>query len=709
MTTQGVKRKLTAIFSADVKGYSRLMREDEVGTIRTLTAYREVMSRLIEQHRGRVVDSPGDNLLAEFASVVDAVECAVEVQREFKARNAELPENRRMEFRIGVNLGDVIEEGDRIYGDGVNIAARIEGLAEGGGICISGSSYEQVKNKLALGFEYLGEQTVKNIVEPVRVYRAQIEPAAKKAEKRVGLRWQWAVLALVIMGAGAVVIWNFFLRPVRPTVEPASIEKMAFPLPDKPSIAVLPFINMSGDPEQEYFSDGITEDLITDLSQISGLFVISRNSAFTYKGKPVKTKQVAEELGVRYVLEGSVRKADNRVRINAQLIDATTGGHLWAKRYDGDMSDVFALQDKITQKIVAALAVKLTSGEKKHVARRETDNIAAYDAFLQGWSHLRLLTSEDFAKALSYFEKAVELDPNYGRAYAALAKTHLVAYNLGFFGSLRATPSEARLRAREYLKMAMKNPTSLAYQIASEMSLWQRLHEEAIGEAEQAIALDPNDPSAHINMANVLIMAGRPQEAVDFLKRAVRLDPHYLPGVYLSYLGMAKFAMGQLEEAVLLSERALKHNPELLWLTAAYTIAAYAHLGRNQEARATFEEFKKTLMTWPSFGGLMWMLPFKDPEVADRLADGLLKAGLHGHPSDYFIVSEEDRLTGDEIRALVFGRTISGRSPLAPTQWSVTTPRMGKLPVGEADGRVVVAIAGSRGICSATSGKRKRL
>jgi adenylate cyclase len=423
MTTERVKRKLSAIFSADVKGYSRLMREDEVATVDTLKAYREAMSGLIQEHRGRVVDTPGDNLLAEFASVVDAVQCAVEVQRELRAKNVELPESRRMDFRIGVNLGDVIQEEERIYGDGVNVAARVEGLADGGGICISGTAFDHVRTKLSVGFEYLGEQTVKNIPEPVRVYRVLIEPelAGKViGEKRVGFRqWQWvAMVVAVLVGAGAVMIWDLYQRKRTPPVEIASVERMAYPLPDKPSIAVLPFENLNRDPEQEYFVDGMTDDLITDLSKISGLFVIARNSAFTYKGKPVKIRRVAEELGVRYVLEGSVRKADNRVRINAQLIDATTGGHLWAERYDGEMGDVLTLQDRITGKIVAALAVKLKAGEQEQIARKYTDNEAAYDAFLQGRAHYVRRTPDDFAKAVRYFKKAIELDPNYGRAYA---------------------------------------------------------------------------------------------------------------------------------------------------------------------------------------------------------------------------------------------------------------------------------------------------
>ena len=312
MTTQEIKRKLTAILSADVKGYSRLMGEDEKGTVRTLNAYKEVITDLIQHYHGRVVDATGDNLMAEFGSVVDAVECSVEIQKELKTRNAELPENRRMEFRIGINLGDVIEEEGRIYGDGVNIAARLESLAEAGGICISGTSFDHVKNKLNLGYKYLGEQAVKNIAEPIRVYRVLMEPEAVgkvigkgKTKPRQWQKTALIVLAILILVAAAFVIWRLYLHPAPPPVEVASKEKMAFPLPDKPSIAVLPFTNMSGDPKEDYFSDGLTEQIITSLSKFQRLFVIARNSTFVYKGKPVKIQKVAEDLGVRYVLEGA--------------------------------------------------------------------------------------------------------------------------------------------------------------------------------------------------------------------------------------------------------------------------------------------------------------------------------------------------------------------------------------------------------------------
>ena len=391
-----VERKLTAILSADVKGYSHLMGEDEVATIRTLTAYRELMTSLIQQNHGRVVDTPGDNLLAEFGSVVDAVACAVEVQRELARQNAELPDQRKMEFRIEINLGDVVVDEERIYGEGVNIAARVEGLAEGGGISISGTVYEHVKNKLALGYEYQGEQTVKNIAEPVRVYRIRMDVGAaalkvggqKRPVPRHRQRSALVVAAVLIVGVGAVAIWYFYLSSSLPPSKVVFEGTLTSPLPEKPSIAMLPFHNLSDDPKQEYFSDGITNDIITDLSKFSNLFVIASYSVFTYKGRPVKVKEVGRDLGVRYVLEGSVQKIADRVRINAQLIDAATSRHLWADRYDRDLKDIFAVQDEITKSIVTALKVILSEEEQRRVARRYTDVLEAYDLFLRGRSYL---------------------------------------------------------------------------------------------------------------------------------------------------------------------------------------------------------------------------------------------------------------------------------------------------------------------------------
>jgi TolB-like protein/class 3 adenylate cyclase len=393
MAEQDFKRKLTAILSADAKGYSRLMSGDEEATVRTITAHRAAMAKLIQQYRGRVVDSPGDNVLAEFGSVVDAVNCAVEVQRELAERNSELPAERQMEFRIGINLGDVIEEGERIYGDGVNIAARVEGLAEGGGICISGTVYDAIEAKLGLEYEYMGEQEVKNIDRPVRVYRVLSFPGAaahrvikaKKAEGRKWLKMALPITAVLVVGIAALAIWNFYLRSTPPPEELASDKKMAFPLPDKPSLAVLPFDNLSGDSSQDYFSDGITESIITALSNVKNLFVIARNSSFTYKGKPVKVQQVAEKLGVRYVLEGSVQRSGERVRITAQLIDALTGHHLWAENYDRNFGDIFALQDDITDHVTMALQVLIVASQKRIMTKR-----GSYMRKPQNWTRIML-------------------------------------------------------------------------------------------------------------------------------------------------------------------------------------------------------------------------------------------------------------------------------------------------------------------------------
>jgi adenylate cyclase len=444
MSAESFKRKLTAILSADVKGYSRLMGENEAETVKTLTAYRKIMGELIQQHRGRVIDSPGDNMLAEFGSVVDAVQCSVAAQNEFKARNAELPENRRMEFRIGVNLGDVIEEENRIYGDGVNIAARLEALADPGGICISKTAFDHIESKLPLGYQFLGEQTVKNIAKPVGAYKVLMEPRVlpveeKKKAKKVAF-WQ---RKLVLAGAVAVLVviigvavWNFYWRA--PKIEPASKEKMAFPLPDVPSIAVLPFVNMSEDPKQEFLCDAMTEEIITSLSKVPRLFVIARNSTFTYKGKPVKVKQISEELGVQYVLEGSVQRSGDRVRITAQLIDALTGNHLWAERYERDLKDIFALQDEITLRILAGLGLKLAVGGQvyrveSYPGKYFTDKrgLDCYLKFMEGADHSTRWTIDDNNMARRMAEEVIAMCPENPLGYIGLGWVNHHDYWLG--------------------------------------------------------------------------------------------------------------------------------------------------------------------------------------------------------------------------------------------------------------------------------------
>jgi adenylate cyclase len=629
MASQDFKRKLTAILSADVKGYSRLMGEDEEATVRTITAHRKVITSVIEKYRGRVVDSPGDNILAEFVSVVDAVQSAVEIQEVIRAKNAELPEERKMEFRIGVNLGDVIQEGERIYGDGVNIAARVEGLADPGGICISGSAYEQIENKLALGYDYIGEHTVKNIVKPIRVYKVPTGPETLEKvteEKRPAPGWQRAALAVVIallVVAGGVALWKSSRPPTSPPTEVASVEKMAFPLPDKPSIAVLPFNNLSGDPSQDYLSDGTTENIITALSKISNLFVIARNSSFTYKGKTVKVQQIAEDLGVRYVLEGSVQKAGERVRINAQLVDGLTGRHLWAERYDRELGDIFALQDDITNHVVEALEVKLTEGEAARVSRRQTDSTEAYELYRHALDYYRRFTQTDNAQARRLVKKAVTLDPGFADSWCLLGYSHQVEWYFGW----SENPSQSLEQATELARKAitLNDSAPCPYTLLEIIHLWRRDYDKAIAYGERAVTLEPNHADATVNLARTLTYAGRPEEAVELAKKAMRLSPYY-PDEYLGILAVAYRLTGNYAEAIDLFEKRRERNPDS---TIAYLGLAvlYTEVGREEEGRAAAAEvLKRNPKT--SLKQIRNRLPYKNPADVERIIASLRKAGL---------------------------------------------------------------------------------
>jgi adenylate cyclase len=631
MTTGDVKRKLTAIFSADVEGYSRLMEEDELATVETLTSHKEIMRKMIRQFRGRVVDSTGDNLLAEFASVVDAVQCAVEVQQVLSAKNEALPENRRMNFRIGINSGDVIEEGELIYGDGVSVAARVESLAEGGGISISGTAFDQLGKKLPLGYEYLGEQTVKNIRKPVHVYRVLTEAEAvgkvigEEKPKTKQLRGvAIGAVAVLIMVAGALAIWNFYLRP---PFDPASEERMAFPLPDKPSIAVLPFDNMSGDPKQDYLADGITEQIINSLSRISSLFVIARNSTFTYKRKPVKVQQVSEELGVRYVLEGSFQKSGNRVRITAQLIDAIKGHHLWSENYDRDLKDIFALQDDITKKILTALQVKLTHGEQARVWAKGTDNLEAFLKFLEAHEKFIQMNMESNALARQMAKEAIALDPEYAEAYSLLGKTYLMDV---FFGSSKS-PRDSIMQAIKLNKkaIALDETSPDARSRLGVLYTMIRQHEKGIAEAEKAVALDPNFADAHFRLGFVLRFAGRPEEAIPAIRKAMRLNP-YPPVFYSFTLGLSYLYAGRCEEAIAECEKALQDKVSNRLCHIVATVA-YSMCGREEKARATAEEL---LRIDPKFSVKTYVktLPYKNKSDIERYIAALRKAGLPETP-----------------------------------------------------------------------------
>jgi adenylate cyclase len=615
MATGDVKRKLTAIFSADVEGYSSLMEEDELATVETLTSHKETMGKLIRQYRGRVVDSTGDNLLAEFGSVVDAVQCAVEVQQVLSAKNEALPENRRMNFRIGINSGDVIEEGDLIYGDGVNVAARVESLAKGGGISISGTAYDQLGKKLPLGYEYLGEQEVKNIEKPVRVYR--VLPEAEAAGKV-----RWAAVALIVVAA-ALAFWNFYFRP--PPIEVASKEKMAFELPDKPSIAVLPFDNLTGDPEQEYFSDGITEAIINGLSKITNLFVIARKSSFTYKGKQVKVQQVSEELGVRYVLEGSVQKSGDRVRITAQLVDAIKGHHLWSNNYDRDLKDIFSLQDEIMMKIMTALRVKLTEGEQARVWAKGIKNVQAYLKLLKGTEHYIKRTPSDNKLARQFFKEVIEIDPESSVAYAFLSYTHIMENVFRTSKDPKKSLQTAFEMAEKALTLDESNPDG--HLALSWARMHNREHDMSIAAAERGVALSPNYALANRRLGVGLIFSGRPAEAIPWIKKAMRLNP-FDKAMFPAMLGLAYFSLKQYDEAISILKDVVRDNPNFMQ-GHIFLANTYAELGYEEEARA---ETKEVLRLNPKFSlkGVERIARrvWKKPSDQDRWIEAHRKAGV---------------------------------------------------------------------------------
>jgi TolB-like protein/class 3 adenylate cyclase len=659
-----MERRLAAVLIADVVGYVRLSQADEEGTRARFQAdLRDVFEPAIAAHHGRLVKTMGDALLVEYRSVVDAVRCAVELQRLKAERNAAAPEAERLAYRIGINLGDVIVEGDDIHGDGVNIADRLQELADPGGIVVSGSAYDQLKATVEVGYAYLGEQPVKHVAAPVRVYRVLVDPAS--AGKTIGTTrprrstWPWAAAAaaLVVVVAGGILAWQ---RPWEPEIEPAAVERMALPLPDKPSIVVLPFANMSGDAEQEYFADGMTEDLTTDLSRLSGLFVISRNTAFTYKGKAVKPAQVAEELGVRYILEGSVRRSGDAVRINAQLIDALNGGHLWADRYDGSIEDIFALQDKVTSAIVDALALRLTNVEQIALSRQETAVPAAYDAFLRGWEHYRQTTPEDYRTAIPHLQEAVKLDPNYAQAYATLAMIYHRSAVRDWYSILGVSGRDAMDKAETYLKEAQKQPTAIAHQVAGVMALENRGPLTAIAEFKEAIALEPGDSWSYVHMAFGLTVAGRPDEAIAHIGTAMRLDPHP-PHVFFYYLALAQFCAQGFDEAAASLERATKLGTDFEF-SFLLLGATYGHLGRTQEAASAVARYDAIRVQLGFIPVSLDVSPGLYLLGARRelLREGLRLAGVPGFLGDSEF-ARRNKLTPDEARALFFGHRLQGR------------------------------------------------
>jgi len=577
-------RRLTAILAADVAGYSRLMGADEERTHERLQAHlRELVNPKIAEHRGRTVKNTGDGLLVEFASVVDAVRCAVEVQRAMIDREAAMPEDRRIRFRIGINLGDVIAEEDDIFGDGVNVAARLEALAEPGGICISRVVRDQVRDKLDIAFEDLGEQQVKNIARPVRAYRL---PIAEKATTKAPLQ-----------------------------------------LPDKPSLAVLPFQNMTGDPDQDYFVDGVVEEITTAISRLPWLFVIARNSSFTYKGRAVDVKQVARELGVRYVLEGSVRKAQNRVRITGQLIDSASGAHIWADHFDGALDDIFDLQDQVASSVIGAIEPKLRQSEIERASRKPTESQSAYDLYLRALAQFQKFTQPGRDAAVTLLTQALAIDPSYAPASAAIGWCRVFQLLAG--SQVTASEVAESVRLATQISETGKDQPDALWMAAFALSIFTGAHAAAAGMIDHALALNPNSAYAWCVRGNIAAMQDRANPAIEALQRALRLSP-LDPQRWLFFLGMtfAHVVARRFEDAIDWADRCLREQPRL---ASGYRLKAVAcaHLGRMQEAR---DGARRMLELQPEYTISEWQRAyagfFSSPETLAMYVDGLRKAGM---------------------------------------------------------------------------------
>ena len=617
---------------------------DDSGTLAALKAHRrELIDPKIAEHDGRIVKTIGDGLLLEFSSVVDAVRCAVDVQRAMAERNEGIAPDKRLDFRIGINVGDIIIDGDDIFGDGVNVAARLEMLAEPGGICVSRVVRDQVLDKLSFTFDDLGAQQVKNIARPVEVFRVDLGSEAPQTQGRGRRDWQrlarsrqrrWlGAVFVALLVIGATIAW--YIQSSRTTYREAASVPPATMLPDRPSLAVLPFDSLGGSSENSYFADGMTDDIITDLSKLSGILVIARNSSWTYKGKSVKVQQVAKDLGVRYVLQGSVRREGDTVRINAQLVDALGGQHLWAERYDGSIRDIFALQDKVIRQIVAALAVKLTHDERTRLELAETRNPQAYDAVLRGWAHYRQGSEDETNKAIALFEQAIALDPGYARAHAAVAAASWRIVQSSWESTTQGGFQRAFDRMQKALVNATRQPNALAHTVSAEVLSKQGRYAEAFTEIDRAMALAPSDADNYLSKARILNATGRAAEAEESVRWAMRLDPLYSPD-YLRTLAMSLFHQQRYEEAVGTVERllALKTDASEDYVTL---IASLGHLGRKSgipEAIKTHNQLSVAAatnsITVQMSGGWWWygdMFNY-DPAYRDRLMEGLRKAGV---------------------------------------------------------------------------------
>jgi adenylate cyclase len=626
MAENTTQRKLTAILSADVKGYSKLMGDDDETTVNTITAYRKIISGLIQKHQGRVVDTPGDNILAEFGSALNAVKGAVEIQSTLEIENGKLLENRRMVFRIGINLGDIIHRDECIYGDGVNVAARIESLAEPGGICISRGVYDQVKKKIRQGFEYLGEHSVKNINEPVRIYRILLAPEdegrivgePKAAPTKLKKSASVAIAMLLIVSV--VLIWVFYPRD--PEIEPASVEKMVQPWPDKPSIAVLPFDNMSADKDQKYFSDGFTEQIITSLSKIPYIIVIARQSSFAFRDKQMTVQQIAKELKVKFILEGSIQRSNDQLRITAQLIDATSGHHIWAENYDRKIKDIFVLQDEIAMKIMAGLQVNIAYESHGRYATVKTTNLKAYEKIIQGSELFLRRTEGDTLQARKLAEEAIVLDPDYGIAYTLLGWTHLD--DIWFYRTKDRAISlkKAEQLAHKAMELSGRDPT--AHRLLGCVFMLRKQYENAIVEMQKAVELSPNSASSIFLYGLVLRFSGRYDEAIPLMEKAIRLNP-ITPINYLNNLAWSYALSEQYEKAIPLWNKAIKRNPDYLFAYSGLT-CTYQLLGNEKKAREAAAEVLRIKPTYTT--AQIEEFDINNIEQKNRLLEAYHKAGI---------------------------------------------------------------------------------
>jgi TolB-like protein/class 3 adenylate cyclase len=623
------ERRLAAILSADVVGYSRLMADDEAATIRTLTDYREAIAMLVRQRRGRVVDAPGDNLLAEFPSALDAVHAAVEIQRVIQARNADLPAQRRMEFRIGVHMGDVAVEGERICGDGVNIAARLEGLAETGGICISGTVHEQVASKLHLQFEDLGEQQLKNIPRPLRVYRLGAMPISAISGKRPTRRSRRTPLVaagvLLVLVLAVVAAW--LMRPHQPRPEAALEQEAALALPTGPTVAVLPFTNLSGDPEQEYFSDGLSDDIITALSRFRDLFVIARNSTFRYKGRSIDVRELSRDLGARYVVEGSVRRSGARLRVTVQLLDAKDGTHLWADTYDRDLSaaNIFGVQDEITEQVVGTIGSHYGVISRARFARikeEPTDSLDAYECVLQMGAYYRdNYVATEHPKVRDCLERAVKSDPGYADAWAGLANLYLDEHRFNY----NPRPDSLGRALGAAQRAVDADPTNQdAHAVLADVYFYQHELDAFFAETERAIALNPNNASVLATLGEKLNIVGDPR-GIQLVRKAMRLDPFH-PTRFNFPIAGYHFDKGEYEEALAAARQI--NIPGYFW-PQIHLAAIYAELGRLTEARSAVEELQRV---YPGFTtqkyveeAQKWNVP---PDTIAHWREALRKAGV---------------------------------------------------------------------------------